>query len=69
MQRPFQSSISRRLMLEALGLSAGSALLGDGPLFSNNRDVKASSSTSSLNDSDSLGPIKQIDAGVLNVGY
>jgi len=68
-QSPIQSPISRRLMLEALGLSAGSALLGDRPLFSNNRVVKASSSTSSLNDSGSLGPIKQIDAGVLNVGY
>lgn len=64
------NGLSRRRLLEMAGVSTGAALLARLPLFAREaeatpRAISAAPSTSTA----AFGPIKQINAGLLNVGY
>jgi pimeloyl-ACP methyl ester carboxylesterase len=64
------NSISRRQVLSAAGLSTGAALLGRSPLFAQGTDALQQSPNPSSNaPKSSFGPLKQIHAGLLDVGY
>lgn len=54
------NSVSRRHLLTMAGVTAAATLVGRRPLFA--RQVQTTPNTS-------FGPIKQIDAGLLNIGY
>jgi pimeloyl-ACP methyl ester carboxylesterase len=58
MKKTQTTGISRRLVLATIGLADGAALLASQPDFAQGKLALAS-----------FAPIKQIDAGVLNVGY
>jgi pimeloyl-ACP methyl ester carboxylesterase len=68
--KPTESTgISRRRLMAMAGASAGAALLAQ-PLFasaSNNSSATGTAKASSTNTS--FTPLKQIDAGLLNIGY
>jgi hypothetical protein len=62
--------ISRRRLLAMSSVSAGATLLGGLALFTASGNVEASDlPTISSGTNTSFGPIKQIDSGLLNVGY
>lgn len=59
--------LSRRRLLAMAGISAGATLIAPDVLFGAQDDSAAPAPT--LNSSGSFGPLKQIDAGVLNISY
>jgi pimeloyl-ACP methyl ester carboxylesterase len=61
--------ISRRRLLAMAGVSAGGALLARNPLFANGAGILPAIGDGASPKEASFGPIKQIDAGLLNVGY
>ncbi len=62
--------MSRRNALQTLGVAGGAALLGRTPALARERvGGSAEASSNAEPKSTSWGPIRQIDAGVLNVGY
>jgi pimeloyl-ACP methyl ester carboxylesterase len=70
--------ISRRRLLSLAGLSAGATLLAPRPLFADedgiapamvNAAAKAQVPAIKPGTNTSFGPLKQIDAGLLNIGY
>jgi pimeloyl-ACP methyl ester carboxylesterase len=64
------NSISRRHLITTASLSAGAMLLGRSPLFAEQASASPQSATPSSNASRaSFAPLKQIHAGVLDVGY
>src|ERR1700723_568247 len=62
--------ISRRRLLAMASVSAGGALISQLPLFAD-RDglVLAAANATASPKNASFGPLKQIDAGLLNIGY
>jgi pimeloyl-ACP methyl ester carboxylesterase len=68
MKHAESTGISRRRLLAMAGVSAGAALLAQPSLFANpggGAPALANGTTKNT----SFGPLKQIDAGLLNVGY
>jgi pimeloyl-ACP methyl ester carboxylesterase len=64
------NGISRRRLLAMSGVSAGATLLGGLALLTPSGNVKASDLPSiNSGTNTSFGPLKQIDSGLLNVGY
>jgi pimeloyl-ACP methyl ester carboxylesterase len=62
--------ISRRRLLAMAGLSAGSTVLAGNALFAGEIGTGATNFTvAAEGQNTSFGPLKQIDAGLLNVGY
>ncbi|MCW3100556.1 MAG: alpha/beta hydrolase fold protein [Chthonomonadaceae bacterium] len=61
--------ISRRRLLTVVGLSAGTTLLSQRSLFADDKAKPADTTTIKPGTHTSFGPLKQIDAGLLNVGY
>jgi pimeloyl-ACP methyl ester carboxylesterase len=63
-------TLSRRHALQVMGIAGGAALLGRVPVLASEHAIGAAGgSTPSGPKSTSLGPVRQIDAGLLNVGY
>src|SRR5579863_4409574 len=62
------TGISRRSLLAMAGGSAGAALLTR-PLFADDKIDSAEVPAMNPGTNTSFGPLKQIDAGLLNVGY
>jgi pimeloyl-ACP methyl ester carboxylesterase len=62
MKQTESNGMSRRRLLAMAGVSAGATLLGPRPLF-------AAPNAAADTKNRSFGPLKQIDAGLLNVGY
>jgi pimeloyl-ACP methyl ester carboxylesterase len=70
MERAESIGISRRRLLALSSVSAGATLLGGLASFTASGNVEASDKpTISSGTNASFGPIKQIDSGLLNVGY
>jgi len=70
MKQTESTGISRRRLLAMAGVSAGAALLGRRSLFANQGGIlPAMVNTAANAKNTSFGPLKQIDAGALNVGY
>jgi len=76
MNLPEPILVSRRRLLAMAGLSAGATLFARSPLFANglqplaDRAVPASDATAfTPGKNTSFGPLEQINAGVLNIGY
>ena len=68
MKHPESTGISRRRLLAMASASAGAALLAQRPLFADPvGDAPAAAKASAKNTS--FASLKQIDAGLLNVGY
>jgi pimeloyl-ACP methyl ester carboxylesterase len=64
------NTLSRRHALQAIGVAGGAALLGRVPaLASEQAGGSGGVGTPSRPKNASLGPVRQIDAGLLNVGY
>src|SRR5579863_58221 len=64
------TGISRRRLLAMASVSAGGALLAPRPLFADRGWVAPAAGNATANPKNiSFGPLKQIDAGLLNVGY
>src|SRR5271170_76 len=62
--------ISRRHLLALAGLSAGSSVLAGNTLFADEiGTVATNGNVAAEGQNTSFGPLKQIDAGLLNVGY
>jgi pimeloyl-ACP methyl ester carboxylesterase len=63
-------TLSRRRAIQVLGVAGGAALLGRVPaLAAGSSSSSAGGGTPSGPGSASWGPVRQIDAGLLNVGY
>ena len=63
-------ALSRRHALQVMGVAGGAALLGRVPVFAaEGASSAAGGGTPSGPRSTSWGPVRQIDAGLLNVGY
>src|SRR5580700_2925806 len=70
MEHPESTAISRRRLLAMASLSAGGSLLAPRPLFADrDGDTPAAASATANPKNASFAPLKQIDAGLLNVGY
>ena len=70
MKRKESIGISRRRLLAIAGASAGATLFAGSPLFARENATAPTTSNATANaGSTSLGALKQIDAGLLNVGY
>ena len=69
--KPTESTgISRRRLLAVAGVSAGAALFAERPLFAEKGgNAPGVADTTASTKNTSFGPLKQIDAGLLNVGY
>lgn len=64
------TGISRRRLIAMAGLSAGATLLTRRPLFAAQDGIAPTRASAAPNDKNkSFGSLKQIDAGLLNVGY
>ncbi len=64
------NTLTRRHALRAMGVAGGAALLGRVPAFASEQAIgspKATTASGAM--STSLGPVRQIVAGVLNIGY
>src|SRR5208337_3143202 len=69
MERTESTGISRRRLLAMAGISAGAAMLTQPRLFADSgRNSLAANATASAKNT-SFSSLKQIDAGLLNVGY
>jgi pimeloyl-ACP methyl ester carboxylesterase len=62
------TGISRRRLLALAGVSAGAALIAEPSLLAQ-QGTSASANTKASTKNISFGPLKQVDAGLLNVGY
>ena len=60
--------VSRRRVLEMAGVSVGAALLAGQPLFANRGNASTLAKTGNVQNT-SFPSLRQIDAGLLNVGY
>src|SRR5271165_1881732 len=70
MKHPESTRLSRRRLLALASISAGGALLAQRPLFADQGGAGPATASATTNPKDtSFGPRKQIDAGLLNVGY
>ena len=70
MKHPGSTRPSRRRLLAMAGVSAGIALLAQTPLFADGGGAGPAAVGAIANPKNtSFGPLKQIDAGLLNVGY
>jgi pimeloyl-ACP methyl ester carboxylesterase len=70
MKQTESTGISRRRLLVAASASAGAALFAQRPLFAENGGNAPSAANATANAKNtSFGPLKQIDAGLLHVGY
>ncbi|MGA9042820.1 MAG: alpha/beta hydrolase [Terriglobales bacterium] len=70
MKRTESAGISRRRLIAMAGASAGAALLAQPPLFTAQAgDAPAAANASANTKHTSFTSLKQIDAGLLNVGY
>jgi pimeloyl-ACP methyl ester carboxylesterase len=70
MKRKESIGISRRRLLAIAGASAGATLFAGSPLFARENATAPTTANATANaGSTSLGALKQIDAGLLNVGY
>jgi len=70
MKQTESNGMSRRRLLAMAGVSAGATLLGPRPLFAaHGETAPESANTAADTNNKSFGPLKQIDAGLLNVGY
>ena len=64
------NAISRRHLLAAAGVSAGAALLGWRPAFAKESGIRSENASQiGTPGKTSFHPLKQIEAGLLNVGY
>jgi pimeloyl-ACP methyl ester carboxylesterase len=61
--------ISRRRLLAMAGVSAGAALIAQPPLFADDGGEAAVAKATASPKNTAFAPLKQIDAGLLNVGY
>lgn len=61
--------VSRRSLFAMAGLSAGATLLARRPLFADEQAKPADATAIKPVTNTSFASLKQIDAGVLNVGY
>jgi len=69
-ERQESAAMSRRRLLALASLSAGGALLAQRPLFADRGvDAAAAANATANLRNTSFAPLKQIDAGLLNVGY
>jgi len=69
MKRPQSAGISRRRLLAMASASTGAALLAQRPLFADRVGDAPAANATAYPKNTSFGPLKQIDAGLLNVGY
>ena len=69
MQRTESSGISRRHLLAMAGASAGAAVLRQRPVFADPATTSAAASVPASTGNTSFRSLKQIDAGLLNIGY
>jgi hypothetical protein len=69
MKHTESTGISRRRLLAMAGVSAGAAMLAQPPLFADSGGNSAAANVTASTKNTSFGPLKQIDAGLLNVGY
>src|SRR5882724_811882 len=70
MKQTGSSGLSRRRLLAMAGVSAGAVLLGQQPFFAEPEATLPTAVVKTTNTSNaSFSSIKQIDAGLLNVGY
>ena len=69
MQHTESSGISRRHLLAMAGASAGAAVLGQRPLFADPAATSAVAGVPASTGNTSFRSVKQIDAGLLNIGY
>ncbi len=66
----YSDPLSRRRALQAMGIAGGAALLGRVPVFASESAIGSAGVSPPSGPKDtSLGPVRQIDAGLLNVGY
>ncbi|BDI34242.1 alpha/beta hydrolase [Capsulimonas corticalis] len=64
-----EKRISRRRLLAMAGASAGASLLAQRPLFADQAEAAPAANKAAGDPQTSFGSLKQIDAGLLNVGY
>ena len=70
MEHTESNGMSRRRLLAMAGVSAGATLLAPRPLFAAHDGMApAAANAAAGTKNTSFGPLKQIDAGLLNVGY
>src|SRR2546430_2146209 len=70
MKKEESVGISRRRLIAMAGLSAGATLLTRYPLFADQDGIAPTTVNTAANAKNtSFGSLKQIDAGLLNVGY
>jgi pimeloyl-ACP methyl ester carboxylesterase len=69
MKYPEATGISRRRVLAMAGVTAGAAVFSQNPLFAIPGGDSSVASYLANDKNTSFGPIKQIDAGLLNIGY
>src|SRR5208282_4076464 len=70
MKHAESNAVSRRRLLAMASLSAGGALLAQRPLFADRGRVAPATANPTANPKNtSFASLKQIDAGLLNVGY
>src|SRR2546430_2278702 len=68
MEHTKSTGMSRRRLLAMAGISAGAAMLAERPIFANSGATSRVGETTA-NKNTSFSTLKQIDAGLLNVGY
>ena len=68
MEHTKSTGMSRRRLLAMAGISAGAAMLAQRPVFANSGATSRVGDTTA-NKNTSFSTLKQIDAGLLNVGY
>jgi hypothetical protein len=69
MKRAIPSTLSRRRALQVMGVAGGAALLGRVPALGSEPSGGTAGASTPSAPGTSLGPVRQIDAGILNVGY
>jgi pimeloyl-ACP methyl ester carboxylesterase len=69
MKRSDSARISRRHLLAMASVSAGGALLARRSLFANGAGILSKIGDETSFNNTSFGTVKQVDAGLLNVGY
>jgi pimeloyl-ACP methyl ester carboxylesterase len=63
------TGISRRQLLAMAGASAGAAVLGQRPVFADPTTTSPTANVASSSGNTSFRSLKQIEAGLLNIGY
>jgi pimeloyl-ACP methyl ester carboxylesterase len=69
MKRAEPVGLSRGRFLAMAGLSAGATLLSRRPLLADDKESPVNAPAIAPGSQGSFGPLKQVDAGALNVGY